>query len=166
MQPPDVIAGEHGAEPPPLPPPAASPGERAFAGGIAVLGVLVFGVACWLDPYDSEGRPLASGTHRQLGLPACRMLAACGIACPSCGMTTAVSLVMHGDPRAAWQANSAGLPVAFGGLAATAWLAGICLLGRRPAALSAGNVVLSLILTGASAVVVRYLIAMPWRSLS
>ncbi len=159
-----MISAERTADPPPLPLPAASPEERAFAGGMALLGAVVFAIACWLYPYDHAGRPLASGTHRQLGLPACGMLSACGIACPSCGMTTAISLVMHGDPRAAWQANPAGLLVAVGGLAATVWLAGICLLGRRPAVLSGGNVVLGLILTGACSVLVRYLIAMPWQS--
>ncbi|MCK6542898.1 DUF2752 domain-containing protein [bacterium] len=36
------------------------------------------------------------GTHRQLGLPPCGFLTITGYPCPSCGLTTSVSLGMHG----------------------------------------------------------------------
>ncbi|MFM7290157.1 MAG: DUF2752 domain-containing protein [Planctomycetia bacterium] len=86
------------------------------------MGCLVFAVAAVLFPYDASGRPLAQGTHRQLGLPPCAMQTLTGFPCPSCGMTTSVSLVMHGDLVAASEANWAGLVVT--GLAAVAitWL--------------------------------------------
>lgn len=114
---------EQRRSPPPLPRPAPSRMERGAAGGFALLGCLVFAVAAILSPYDTEGRPLSYGTHRQLGLPPCAMQALTGISCPSCGMTTSISLVMHGDLVAASEANWAGLIVAGLGLVATVWLA-------------------------------------------
>lgn len=36
------------------------------------------------------------GTHQQLGLPPCGFLTMTGYPCPSCGLTTSVSLGMHG----------------------------------------------------------------------
>jgi hypothetical protein len=48
-----------------------------------------------------------------------------GFPCPSCGMTTSISLVMHGDFAAASEANWAGLAVAGLGLVATAWLVAV-----------------------------------------
>ena len=114
---------EQRRSPPPLPRSAPSRMERGAAGGFALLGCLVFAVAAILSPYDSEGRPLSHGTHRQLGLPPCAMQALAGIPCPSCGMTTSISLVMHGDLVAASEANWAGLIVAGLGLVATVWLA-------------------------------------------
>jgi hypothetical protein len=53
------------------------------------------------------------------------MQALTGIPCPSCGMTTSISLVMHGDLAAASEANQAGLIVAGLGLVATVWLAAV-----------------------------------------
>ena len=116
---------ERRRSPPPLPRPVPSRAERGAAGGFALLGCLVFAVAAILSPYDTDGRPLSHGTHRQLGLPPCAMKALTGIPCPSCGMTTSLSLVMHGDLAAASEANPAGLIVAGLGLVATVWLAAV-----------------------------------------
>jgi hypothetical protein len=73
---------------------------------LLVLGVFVTGF--WLNPYDAEGMPLATGTHQQLGLPPCSFKVLTGKPCPSCGMTTSVSLVLHGDVRASVEANWVG----------------------------------------------------------
>jgi hypothetical protein len=116
---------EQRRSPPPLPRPVPSRAERGAAGGFALLGCLVFVVAAILSPFDTDGRPLSHGTHRQLGLPPCAMKALSGFPCPSCGMTTSISLVMHGDLAAASEANWAGLIVAGLGLVATVWLAAV-----------------------------------------
>ena len=92
------------------------------AAGFALLGCLVFAVAAALSPYDTHGQPLTHGTHRQLGLPPCSLKLLTGFPCPSCGMTTSISLFMHGDLAAAWRVNWAGVVVAFLGLASMAWL--------------------------------------------
>lgn len=55
--------------------------------------------------------PAASGlgTHRGLGLPPCSFLAATGIPCPSCGLTTSFAALAHGDVSLAARANPVGL---------------------------------------------------------
>ena len=83
-----------------------------------MLGCLAFTVAAILSPYDASGRPLSHGTHRHLGLPPCAMKTLTGFPCPSCGMTTSISLFMHGDLAAASEANWAGIIVAGLGLLA------------------------------------------------
>jgi len=108
--------------PPPLPCASSRRGDRPAALGFALLGCFVFGVAAILSPYDEQGLPLTHGTHRQLGLPPCALKLLTGLPCPSCGMTTSISLVMHGDLRAAWQANWAGVVVAVLGLTASTLL--------------------------------------------
>jgi hypothetical protein len=40
--------------------------------------------------------PSGTGTHQQLHLPPCGMLALTGYPCPTCGCTTAVSYIAHG----------------------------------------------------------------------
>lgn len=41
--------------------------------------------------------PSGHGTHEQLGLPACGMLLATGLPCPTCGVTTACATAAGGD---------------------------------------------------------------------
>lgn len=42
-------------------------------------------------------------THTQLGMPACGFMQRQGLPCPTCGMTTAFTLMAHGHPlRALW----------------------------------------------------------------
>lgn len=95
---------------------------RKAAGGFGLLGCVVFAVAALLTPYDERGIPLSHGTHRQLGLPPCALKLLAGIPCPSCGMTTSISLLMHGEMTAAWRANWAGVVVAALGMATTSWM--------------------------------------------
>jgi hypothetical protein len=54
-----------------------------------MLAILV--VAMVLEP-DLQG----SGTHRQLGLAACSLMATTGLPCPTCGMTTSFAWFSHG----------------------------------------------------------------------
>jgi hypothetical protein len=98
-----------------------------FTGGV----LLVLGIAIWLDPYDSvSGEPLTQGTHLQLGLPPCNFLVMSGFPCPSCGMTTSFSLLMHGDLVASWQANSAGMVLALLGVVSIPWCLAVGLAGK------------------------------------
>ena len=99
-------------------------GVRAFPYGrrhaIAtrwVRGVLIFLAlsftallitSAWLSPYDEDGQPRTMATHTQLGLPPCNMVVLTGKPCPSCGMTTAFSLLVHGDVKNSVKANWVG----------------------------------------------------------
>ena len=73
------------------------------------LGIpMVWGLARWITPYDVDGTPRALSTHTQLGLPPCTFLVVTGLPCPSCGLTTSFSLMVHGDPFPSFRANPAG----------------------------------------------------------
>lgn len=56
---------------------------------LACLGLL--SVAAWLNP--SGG---GVGTHEQMGLPPCGLLATTGLPCATCGMTTSFALAADG----------------------------------------------------------------------
>jgi hypothetical protein len=71
------------------------------------LGVLV--LARLLTPALS-----GVGTHEQLGLPPCGILALTGWPCPACGLTTAFAHLAHFQPVAAVTANPMGLPLFLG----------------------------------------------------
>ncbi len=144
------------AEPPPLPEILEVRRERRLAAGFAVVGAVVFAVAAGLNPYDEDGRPRSHGTHRQLGLPPCAMKIVTGIGCPSCGMTTTFSLLMHGDHSAAWRANWAGCVVAGLALIATGWFA-VVAVGFPPGRLTADEVVKMVAVIGTGAAVMRWL---------
>lgn len=85
--------------------------------GMALALCGVFAVASWLNPYNDDGSPRRMATHRQIGLPPCTFYAVSGLPCPSCGMTTSFSLLMHGDVHGSLRANAVGT-----------LLAGFCLL--------------------------------------
>lgn len=141
----------------PRPNVVAPPWERLLAGFTAVVGVVVFILAAWIDPYEeSGGKARTHGVHQQLGLPPCALLTHLAIPCPSCGMTTSVSLMMHGDPTAAWRANPAGVCVCIFGFVAVIWLG--LLAGGMPRCdrFSAESAVLYLAVGGAAVVLVRY----------
>lgn len=77
----------------------------AFVVGCVLIGLLV--TAAILKP-----NPDGMGTHQQLGLPPCTMVALFGIRCPSCGMTTSWSYFMRGAFVASWGANPGGFCLA------------------------------------------------------
>src|SRR5438309_464388 len=76
--------------------------------GLALALVSVFAVAWWLTPYKDDGSPRSLATHQQLGLPPCTFYYTTGLPCPSCGMTTSFSLLMHGDVKNSLRANAVG----------------------------------------------------------
>jgi hypothetical protein len=57
--------------------------------GAGLAGML--GLGLYLTPSTT-----GAGTHEQLGLPPCGMLLATGHPCPTCGVTTAFALAVHG----------------------------------------------------------------------
>jgi hypothetical protein len=75
---------------------------------MAVLLIVVFGIAIYLQPYAADGTALRWETHRQLGLPQCTFKELTGYPCPSCGMTTSFALLIRGDVVHSMQANFVG----------------------------------------------------------
>jgi hypothetical protein len=95
--------------------------------------VAVFTLAVLLNPYNPDGTPRKMGTHTgpPLNLPDCTFKTMTGLPCPSCGMTTSFSLLMHGDPVNSLRANWVGTGLAIFCLALIPWgLASVWL--KRP----------------------------------
>jgi hypothetical protein len=89
---------------------------------VMALGFIgIFAAAAWIHPYAADGTPRTGATHLQLGLPPCSMMVLLGKPCPSCGMTTAFSLLVHGDILAALRANWVGVLLAIVWLALIPW---------------------------------------------
>jgi hypothetical protein len=106
--------------------------EREISGQFRlVLGLIGLGlafliaVAAYLEP-----SPYLMGTHQQLGLPPCSFLVIFGAPCPTCGMTTAWSCLMHGEWLRAIQANAGGVMLFVFAAAACPWLAVSAAAGR------------------------------------
>ena len=93
------------------PPTTVGPGLRVVAGLIASVLLAVLAIARWLPP-DRRG----FGTHEGLGLPPCGLIMTSGLPCPSCGMTTSFSLMMHGRPVDAIVAQPAGALLSLGAM--------------------------------------------------
>ena len=117
--------------------PTAQPYLTWWVRGILLLivgGLVgVFVIAQLLNPYDAEGNPRVMGTHTgpPLNLPDCTFKQMTGVPCPSCGMTTSFSLLMHGDPVNSLRANCVGTGLAIFCLALLPWaLASVWL--KRP----------------------------------
>lgn len=90
---------------------------------IAIAGIfatLLITSAC-LRPYGEDGQPRSMATHMQLGLPPCNMVELTGKPCPSCGMTTAFSLLTHGDVVNSLKANWVGTILAVYWFALIPW---------------------------------------------
>ena len=104
---------------------------RALLTGLAMPWIVVFIVAISLDPYDSDdGGPRRMGTHMQLGLPDCNFKSIAGVPCPSCGMTTSFSLLMHADVWNSMKANFAGTALCAFGLIFVPWAFASAFCGR------------------------------------
>lgn len=99
--------------------------ERAALLLAGAVLLLLLGIAGWLRP-----SPNGLGTHQQLGLPPCTMRVLMNLRCPSCGMTTSWSHLMHGNLLGSLQANSGGALLGLTSLAAGPWLAASGLRGR------------------------------------
>ncbi|MGQ9656542.1 MAG: DUF2752 domain-containing protein [Fimbriimonadales bacterium] len=87
-------------------------GRARWSHALLLLGVLVmFGIGLYLTP-----NPSGHGTHQQLGLPPCTIYYLTGRPCPSCGLTTSVSAILHGQFALAWRANPVGFLIVGGAL--------------------------------------------------
>lgn len=84
--------------------------------------IAVFVTAVVLNPYNADGTRRTMETHRQLGLPPCNMVVLTGKPCPSCGMTTSFTMLMHGDIVGSMQANWVGTLLALYCLCMIPWL--------------------------------------------
>jgi hypothetical protein len=98
----------------------------AFAAGL----VAVFVIAVRINPYDEAGQPLPFGAHTRIGMPPCEFYVMFGKPCPSCGLTTSFSLLMHGDVWNSLKANAVGTVMALFCLALIPWSLYIGLRGR------------------------------------
>ena len=87
---------------------------------LTIPWVIVFLVALNLNPYK-DGRVWLQESHRQLGLEPCNFKRWVGLPCPSCGMTSSFTLLMHGDLWNSLQANFVGTLMAIFGLVFLPW---------------------------------------------
>lgn len=92
----------------------------------------VFVIALWLNPYQSDGSPRQMATHTQLGMPPCNMVALIGKPCPTCGMTTSFSLLVHGDVLGSLRANWCGTLLALYWLMLIPWAVIAAVRGKLP----------------------------------
>jgi len=145
--------------PPPLPTwIRLNAASRRLAAGVSGLGAVAFLIAALMCPYTVDGAPLTHGTHRQLGLPPCHFQTFFSMPCPSCGMTTSVSLCMHGDFGAALQVNWAGVFVTVLGMGVTIALGAVAIGGSCPRWLTPDQAVQWFAIAGATAACVRYVV--------
>jgi hypothetical protein len=87
--------------------PAVAPSILLRVRGAAVAALcwgMLLTAAMFISP-RGEGY----GSHQDLGLPGCSMLMRTGYPCPSCGMTTSVSAVLHGQIGLAARSQPFGL---------------------------------------------------------
>ena len=66
-----------------------------------------------------QARRCGYGTHEELGLPACSSVVTTGYPCPTCGLTTSMAAMAHGQIGLAVQAHPFGV-IAFVAAAALA----------------------------------------------
>ena len=66
---------------------------RVWSAFVFVICAGMLGVGFYLTPNNKLGME----THRQLGLPPCGFYFTTGLPCPTCGCTTAVSNLAHGN---------------------------------------------------------------------
>jgi len=90
---------------------------------LAPLVLLTFGRALRPDPRGW-------GTHQQLGFGPCWPMAHWNLPCPGCGVTTAVSLAVHGQAFASLHTQPLGLVLLLTTLVVAAWALGSHLNGR------------------------------------
>ena len=124
----------HYSSPPSLSEAACAPSEHPWVlrwyerGALLLAGgmlVSLLAIAAWLTP-----SPMGLGTHQQLGLPPCTMRVLFNLRCPSCGMTTSWSRLMHGNVLGSVQANAGGSLLAMTALVTGPWLTASGLRGR------------------------------------
>jgi hypothetical protein len=100
--------------------------DRVLAAVVALIALGGLGVAAGLDP-----DPTGVGTHVQLGMTRCGLLARSGVPCPTCGMTTSFALFADGRFLASmWAQPMGGLLALL--TAAVFWVSAYMALTARP----------------------------------
>jgi hypothetical protein len=77
-----------------------------------------------------EADPRGFGTHEQLGFRTCLPVALWNVPCPGCGVTTAVTLAMHGELAGSLRTQPFGIVALAGLLAFATWCAVASVRGR------------------------------------
>ncbi|MFT7484207.1 MAG: hypothetical protein ACI9F9_000047 [Candidatus Paceibacteria bacterium] len=91
------------------PPPRGRGLHRAVLGALLLSSASLVVLARTLEP-----DPRGFGTHEQLGFDPCQMLAATGVPCPGCGVTTSITLALRGRVVDSFMAQPLGLALAIG----------------------------------------------------
>lgn len=99
--------------------------DRAFA-----FSVFAAAVVCTVALLAIEPDPKGYDTHTQLGMTPCMWPKIYGYPCPTCGATTAATMVVHGHLLDAFVTQPFGAAIAIAGILFGA-LAGWCLLRSR-----------------------------------
>jgi Protein of unknown function (DUF2752) len=124
--------------------------------------VVVLTIAVCLNPYQEDGTPRTMETHRQMGLPPCTFKSATGLPCPSCGMTTSFSLLMHGDPINSLRANAVGTLLAAFCILLVPWSLISVWLGRPLFILSVEAALMRVIVAFITLMLLRWVIVLAW----
>jgi Protein of unknown function (DUF2752) len=135
---------------------------RAGLIAVALALIVVFTIAACLNPYTEAGTARTMETHRQLGLPPCTFKVITGLPCPSCGMTTSFSLLMHGDVVHSLWANPVGTLLAVFCLALIPWSVASAYLGRPLFILSVEVALMRVLIVLIGLMVVRWVIVLIW----
>lgn len=105
----------------------ASLSLRLVWAGVAVVCAAVLVLAVQLRP-DIRGM----GTHQQLGLAPCGFVFwTRGLPCPTCGMTTAFALMMHGHPWASFITQPLGAILCLATAALLGYAVRVAVTGRQ-----------------------------------
>jgi len=99
--------------------------QRRLLAVLAAGVLVVLALAACLRPSRT-----GMGTHQQLGLPPCTLVALFGIRCPTCGMTTAWAHLMRGSLRGALGASATGTLLGILAMASVPWMAVAAVRGR------------------------------------
>jgi hypothetical protein len=95
---------------------------------LAALGLLLIGLLATARGLTPD--PRGYGTHEQLGLAPCGFARWTGLRCPTCGMTTAWSLAVRGEFKAALASSLSGALLCGLSIAAAAWTLGSAIAGN------------------------------------
>jgi hypothetical protein len=121
----DSGTANHAAEP------TRSGGSAGLVCRLRGAAVLTVALAVMLAAGMLRPDPRGMGTHEQLPLPACSFAADTGWPCPTCGLTTSLAAMAHGNVGLAFRAHPFGV-AAFILVVVAALAGGVELLGAWP----------------------------------
>jgi hypothetical protein len=127
-------------------------------GGLVLIAaglVAGFVLAYRLNPYK-DGKVWYEETHTQLRLPPCTFKWVTGLPCPSCGMTSSFSLLVHGDLWNSLLANAVGTLLALFLMAVIPWNLACAVRGRWVGVRSLESALLRVVLVFFTLLLVRW----------